>query len=354
MENIRIICTKLLDWYKLHKRDLPWRETQNPYKIWLSEIILQQTRVNQGLDYYYRFIERFPDIETLAEAEEQEVLKYWQGLGYYSRARNLHFTAKKIKNEYEGKFPTSYQEILSLKGIGEYTAAAIASFAYNLPYPAVDGNVFRVISRLFGIKEAIDTGKGKKQFTEIARQLMDNENPGLFNQAMMEFGALQCVPASPDCIICPLQEHCFAYSSGEVNNLPVKITRTKIKTVYLYYFHIRFENKLYLKKRIGKGIWQNLFEFPAVESDIPLTFEELKQHKSFEKIFSLTNPSDFKLILKNQKHVLSHRILYADFFEVCIEKGNEELNNHHLVGKEELIDYPIHRLMELYFEKKFL
>ncbi|MDR1683338.1 MAG: A/G-specific adenine glycosylase, partial [Candidatus Symbiothrix sp.] len=285
MENLGSITQKLIAWYVENQRFLPWRGIHDPYRIWISEIILQQTRVVQGLEYYNRFIRRFPDVKSLAEADEQEVLKYWQGLGYYSRARNLHQAAKTIQTEYQGVFPRDYQSVLYLKGIGEYTAAAIVSFAWNEPYPVVDGNVFRFLSRLFAVNEPIDTGKGKKYFTELAAGLMDKSQAGLFNQAMMEFGALQCVPASPDCTVCPFQAKCLAYSRNAVAQYPVKQNKTKTKDLYLYYFHIGDSELLFLNQRKGKRIWQNLFEFPLIESETPLDFVQLSQTEQFREWF---------------------------------------------------------------------
>ena len=391
MENYNFVTEKILNWYEVHKRILPWRDITDPYKIWISEIILQQTRVIQGLDYYNRFIERFPDVHALAIAEEQEVLKYWQGLGYYSRARNLHAAARSIETRFGGKFPKDYESILSLKGIGEYTAAAVASFAFNLPRPVVDGNVFRFLSRLFAIEEPIDTSKGKKLFTELAGQMMDRQRAGLFNQAIMEFGALQCVPASPDCGECPLATHCLSKTQGKVSEFPVKLNKPKTKEVYLYYFYIHSGEFIFLKKREGKGIWQNLYEFPSVESEIPLEFEALVKHKDFQQLFPvstviarasarsnpeplpqkppLTPPKEgncgvdcsaplavtspaltFKLLIKNQKHVLTHRILYADFYEVSVE-NESGLDKYKKIKQNEIGEYPIHRLMQRFFEK---
>jgi len=351
MENFKWITGKLVEWYKIHRRILPWRGTNDPYQIWISEIILQQTRVVQGLDYYNRFIERFPDIHSLALADEQEVLKCWQGLGYYSRARNLHATARNIEQNFGGKFPENYEAILSLKGIGEYTAAAIASIAFGSPYPVVDGNVFRFLSRLLAIEEPVDTAKGKNCITELAGQIMDQSQAGLFNQAMMEFGALQCIPVSPDCSRCPFETQCSAYASGKVNDFPVKRNKTKIKTLYLYYFHIHSGNRIYLKKRKEKGIWQNLYEFPLIESETPLEWEELIATDDFKTLFPMIEPVDFRLVLKNQKHVLTHRILYACFYEVVIEKPLESLAKFIPIFQDAIDEYPIHRLMQIYLEK---
>ena len=350
IENPDFFGKELIAWYYINKRELPWRNTQDPYRIWISEIILQQTRVIQGLDYYNRFIERFPSVHFLAEAEEQEVLKYWQGLGYYSRARNLHATALRLKAEFNGIFPKDYKTIRSLKGIGEYTAAAIVSFAFNQPYPTVDGNVFRGLSRLFAIDTPIDTNKGKKIFTDLAFQLIDKKSPGLFNQAMMEFGSLQCIPGQPDCDACPLQAHCLAYAKGLVSELPVKQNQTKTKEVYLYYFHIRYKDRFYLVKRQGKGIWQNLFEFPSVESERSLSFEDLIENPDFQSLFPSSNHTEFRLMIQNRKHVLSHRILHATFYEVRINEESESFKKYDLITAEDLNHYPLHRLMELYFE----
>lgn len=353
MENLNFISNILIDWYKTHHRVLPWRNISDPYRIWISEIILQQTRVAQGLDYYNRFIDRFPNVCILAEAEEQEVLRYWQGLGYYSRARNLHATARCIRDNFGGKFPENYESVLSLKGIGEYTAAAIVSFAYDAPYPVVDGNVFRFLSRLFAIEEPIDTAKGKKQFTELAGQIMDKSHAGLFNQAIMEFGALLCIPASPDCSRCPFEPHCLACSSGKVNEFPQKQNKTKVKELYLYYFRICSGGCIYLRKREGKGIWHNLYEFPSVESEKPLEWEALLQTDAFKTLFPAKESTYFQQTVKKQKHVLSHRILYVDFYDVSIENVPESFSKFVKIRPEEIDEYPVHRLMQMYLEKFF-
>jgi A/G-specific adenine glycosylase len=351
MENLDFISKKLIDWYESNRRHLPWRGINNPYKIWISEIILQQTRVAQGLEYYLRFIERFPDVKTLADADEQEVLKYWQGLGYYSRARNLHVAAQTIRDKHACRFPEKYELVLQLKGIGEYTAAAIVSFAWNLPYPVVDGNVFRFLSRLFMIDEPIDTQKGKKQFTELAGKLMDPLKPGLFNQAIMEFGALQCIPASPDCGACPFIDNCFAYSNQAIADYPVKQNKTKTKELYLYYFHFRRKNFTYIYKRKEKGIWQNLFEFPLIESEKAIEPEELIQSNYFPGFLSPENIRSFRLVIKNRKHILSHRVLYATFVEVFLEKEPKILEKFMQIEEEEIDKYPVHRLMQYYIEE---
>lgn len=242
----------LINWYQKNKRDLPWRNTKDPYCIWISEIILQQTRVVQGYDYYQRFIQRFPDVATLASADQGEVLKYWQGLGYYSRARNLHEAAKDILSRFGGVFPQDYGSVLSLKGIGEYTAAAIVSFVWNQPYPVIDGNVFRVLSRLFALDTPVDTGPGKKQIAELAQTLMDPMYAGIHNQAIMEFGALQCIPQNPDCENCPFVNRCLGYASGDILQFPVKSNKIKTRNRYFNYFFITNEGDTYLHRRTGK------------------------------------------------------------------------------------------------------
>ena len=243
---------QIISWYKEHKRDLPWRGIKDPYKIWLSEIILQQTRVEQGTPYYYRFIKQYPNIRNLAEVHEEEVLKLWQGLGYYSRARNLHFAAKQVMKQFGGKFPNTYKEILSLKGVGEYTAAAIASFAYDLPHAVVDGNVYRLLARYFGIYTPINSTEGKKIFFELANNLLDKQRASDYNQGIMEFGSQQCKAVKPDCKICPLQESCVAHMQKSVIKLPVKLKTSKQKKIYFDYFYIENQGNTYLKKEVKK------------------------------------------------------------------------------------------------------
>ncbi|GHT02945.1 A/G-specific adenine glycosylase [Bacteroidia bacterium] len=350
MKNLPFFAQNLAKWYQISQRDLPWRNIKDPYKIWVSEIILQQTQVKQGLDYYNRFIARFPDVKSLAEAEEQEVLLHWQGLGYYSRARNLHFAAKTILQEHNGVFPKNYQAVKNLKGIGEYTAAAITSFAWNMPYPVVDGNVFRFLARLLAIDEPIDTGKGKKIFTQLAGNLMDKSNAGQFNQAMIEFGALQCTPTTPDCPICPFADHCLALALNAVANYPVKRNKTQTKNLYLYYFHIQDVFYTYIKKRTEKGIWQNLFEFPLIESSTPLNFNELSQKEVFQSWFPKN--AQFKLVVENKKHILSHRIIYATFYAVTCPDACKSIARNDLtkIPVDSIGQYPVHRLMQYYLE----
>ena len=251
----------LIEWYGANGRDLPWRKTSDPYRIWISEIVLQQTRVAQGMDYFRRFMERFPDVTALAEAPEDEVMRCWQGLGYYSRARNLHEAARSMN----GRFPDTYQGVRALKGVGDYTAAAICSFAYQMPYAVVDGNAYRVLARYWGIDTPIDSTEGKKLFARLAQELLDPRRPALHNQAIMDFGALQCTPQSPACRKCPLADSCQALASGQVDRLPVKRHKTQVTERYFYYIYVRAGACTYLHKRQGADIWQNLYELPLLE-----------------------------------------------------------------------------------------
>lgn len=265
----------LTNWYQENQRNLPWRHTDNPYYIWLSEIILQQTRVNQGLSYYNNFIKEFPSIKDLALADTSLVLKMWQGLGYYSRAKNLHETAKYIHYELNDIFPKNYQEIVKLKGIGPYTAAAIASFAYREPIAVVDGNVFRVFSRFFGIYEDIAKTKNRAIFQELGNELIDKKNPDIFNQALMDFGATLCKPKKPLCEECPLSNECYAFRNNKISDLPVKSNNIKIKDRYFHYLISENSDSIYLKQRLEKDIWQGLYEFPLLELSIQKNIEEI-------------------------------------------------------------------------------
>lgn len=348
MEEYLRLSSILIDWYNINKRDLPWRNTINPYLIWLSEVILQQTRVDQGYSYYNKFAERYPTVELLANAEEDEVLKLWQGLGYYSRARNLHSTAKFIVNEYNGVFPSIYKDVLGLKGIGEYTAAAIVSFAYNQPYAVVDGNVYRVLSRVFAIDEPIDNGSGKRVFNELATALLDKSNAGLHNQSIMEFGALQCTPVSPNCMDCPASTLCLAYARGEVARYPVKVAKIKTRSRYFNYFDIRVGDFMYLHKRTDKDIWQGLYELPLVESDKDLIGDGLYEEEGFRDLFP---KGDIKIrYITKMKHVLSHQTIYATFYQVEIPT-NLFMDKKYLKIKVEEVDlYPVSRLSHKYLE----
>ena len=309
---------KLIVWYLQNKRELPWRNTTNPYYIWLSEIMLQQTRVLQGLPYYLKFVEAFPKVEDLANAPEDEVLKLWQGLGYYSRAQNLHATAKMVAQEMNGVFPNNYKDLLKLKGIGDYTASAIASISFNQPEAVVDGNVYRVLSRFFGIATPINTTIGQKEFKNLAQQLIDTEQPGTFNQAIMEFGARFCVPQNPDCKNCIFNDSCVAFQQKKVAELPVKIKAKPVKIRYFNYLVFLSENeRTILQQRHGKGIWHKLYEFPLIETleEINLSdLQKLQQFQDFTDKITIENISLF-----NEKpivHKLSHQHLKTHFWIV--------------------------------------
>ena len=310
----------LIKWYLQKKRDLPWRNTINPYLIWLSEIMLQQTRVAQGMPYFLSFTTAFPTVFDLAKANEEQVLKLWQGLGYYSRARNLHKTAQFVANELDGIFPDNYKDLLQLKGVGEYTAAAIASFSYNEVIPVVDGNVFRVLSRYFDIETDIAAASAKKEFAALAFELMPKEQPAIFNQAIMEFGALQCVPKSPNCGICIFNESCTALQKKKVDQLPVKSKKLKVRKRYFNYLVVTDElGNTIIQKRTAKGIWHNLYEFPLIETDKEEDFDciaEQIQNDFFKgnSILSVTESNEQSIV-----HKLSHQHLYIKFWEVKIE-----------------------------------
>lgn len=308
----------LLHWYLQNKRDLPWRNTTNPYPIWLSEIMLQQTRVAQGMPYFHAFMEAFPTVFDLAKADEEQVLKLWQGLGYYSRARNMHKTAQIIAFELGGNFPNNYSDLLKLKGVGEYTAAAIASFAFNEVVPVVDGNVYRVLSRYFDVETDIASATAKKEFSDLAKKLIPNNNPALFNQAIMEFGALQCVPKNPNCEICIFNSSCAALQKKKVAELPVKLKKTKVTNRFFnYLIFLDNYNNTIIKKRIEKGIWHNLYEFPVIESDEELDFD-LIVSKIEEKYSNLSIESVSKYNEVQIIHKLSHQKLHINFYKVDV------------------------------------
>ena len=308
----------LLSWYLQNKRDLPWRDTVNPYPIWLSEIMLQQTKVAQGLPYFLTFIKEFPTVLHLAQADEEQVLKLWQGLGYYSRARNMHKTAQIIAFELNGNFPNNYKDLLKLKGIGEYTAAAIASFAFNEVVPVVDGNVFRVLSRYLDIETDIASALAKKEFSALAKELMPENNPALFNQAIMEFGALQCVPKNPDCNNCIFNNSCAALQKKKVGELPVKLKKTKVTNRYFNYIvFLDNSNNTIINKRTEKGIWHNLYEFPVIEAEEELDFESISRAISEKYInFSIDSISVYNS--EQIIHKLSHQKLHINFYRASV------------------------------------
>jgi A/G-specific adenine glycosylase len=315
-----MISEKLIIWFKQNKRDLPWRNITDPYRVWLSEVILQQTRVTQGLPYYMNFVKEFPTVHDLAKAPEQKILKLWQGLGYYSRARNLHEAAKDIVKNYEGVFPKDYNELKKLKGIGDYTAAAISSFCFNKPQAVVDGNVYRVLARLFAIDTAINSTEGKKQFAILAQELLDKKNPGIYNQAVMEFGALYCVPQNPDCENCIFNGVCQSGNLNEALKYPVKIANKKVTTRYFEYFIILHKENTYTQQRIGKDIWKNLHQFPMLEykekTDNTKVIERFKK-----EIIKLPSTGfEIKKQTLYKKHKLSHQTIFARFTYIKVRK----------------------------------
>lgn len=340
----------LIEWYLQNKRDLPWRKTSDPYPIWLSEIMLQQTRVAQGLPYFLKFTEAFPTVFDLANASEEKVLKLWQGLGYYSRARNLHAAAKYIAYELDGRFPDNYAALTKLKGVGDYTAAAIASISYGEAVPVVDGNVYRVLSRYFGVETDISSSSAKKEFRELAGSLLPKEQASSFNQAIMEFGALQCVPKSPNCTVCVFNAKCVALQTGRVGELPVKLKKTKVVNRYFNYIIIKdAEGKSLINKRTAKGIWHNLYEFPLLETVEPVPFNDtiqlIESHPGFD--FEITS---VRLLHPDEVvHKLSHQHLHIRFWEVQTPE-----NVKGALGYDSFKEYPfpivLHNFMENHWE----
>lgn len=305
-------------WYEHHKRELPWRHTRDPYRIWLSEIILQQTRVAQGMPYYQKFVEAYPTVADMAQADERDILRLWQGLGYYSRARNLHQTAKWVTNQLNGQFPNTYRALLTLKGIGAYTAAAIASFAFGEQVPVVDGNVYRVLARVFGVADDITTTAAKKIFSELATTLMKHaHDPAAYNQAIMEFGAIQCTPVSPDCLLCPVQPQCVAFQTGRQHQLPVKAKKAAVRNRYFNYLVFRHCNndglvQLALRERTDKDIWQNLFDFYLLETDEPkMSLRELSLPEAVQNLLEAGVEAALPV---QEQQLLSHQRIQSVFY----------------------------------------
>ena len=341
----------LVDWYLKNFRNLPWRHTQNPYRIWLSEIILQQTRVSQGLPYYQKFVRKYPTVSTLAKAREEDVLKLWQGLGYYSRARNLHKAAKMVVDNFNEIFPKSYVELLKLSGVGVYTASAIASFSSNEPVAVVDGNVYRVLARIFGVFTPINSREGEKEFQKLAISLLDPTDSSTHNQAIMEFGALCCTPKKSNCVECPFIEKCYAFRNNAIDKLPVKIKKTKIVKKHFTYLIVRTSNaETYINKRVGKGIWQHLYQFPLLEASNKLSSEQIVE--GFNELLSFNfNFSDLKLVKELEKpHKLSHRHICASFYE-CIYNGELKEEGLLKISINNLDKYPVPVLISNFVEE---
>ncbi|HEY0978923.1 MAG TPA: A/G-specific adenine glycosylase [Flavobacteriales bacterium] len=343
--------TALLPWYAEHRRLLPWRNTRDPYSIWLSEVILQQTRVDQGLAYYQRFLQRWPTVARLAAASEDEVLKQWQGLGYYSRARNLLVAARQVAGEHGGKFPGTHAELVGLKGVGDYTAAAIASICFDRPDAVVDGNVYRVLARVFGIPTPIDSTAGRKEFKQLATKLLDPDNPGDHNQAVMELGATICTPKAPRCPACPLQHKCVALGTGRVHELPVKQGTTRIRDRWFNYLHILQSGTVHLHQRTGKDIWQGLFEPPLIESEKVLAPSRLRA------VLDRTYGRGWMIQARNDagRHVLSHQHIHIVFWQVAPPKGFKPPSDWIPVASTRLEEYavprPIERWLKLLMEE---
>jgi A/G-specific adenine glycosylase len=344
------VSQKIGDWYDSNKRFLPWRETRNPYHIWLSEIILQQTRVNQGFAYYEKFIEKYPTLHVLAAAGIENILLLWQGLGYYSRARNLYRTAQIIDQQYNGQIPEEYEELLKLPGIGEYTAAAIASLAFNKPVAAIDGNVYRVLARYFGIESAPDTGKGRNEFSIAAEELLDRNNPGRHNQALIELGALICLPKSPLCDECPLNRSCFALKTNRTDSLPVKKKGVKITNRYFYYLIIQKKKKIFIRQRSENDIWALLYDFPLIEMKRSVSLKVLLKSNEWKEFFG-----DHKIIVKHIseeiKHMLSHQILHVHFIEMEVE-DSFILPSTKEIDRTQISNFPVPRLIDRYLSGK--
>lgn len=342
----------IVQWYHKNQRDLPWRKTDDPYIIWLSEIILQQTRVNQGLSYFHTFLENYPTVRDFAAAPEDDILRHWQGLGYYSRARNMVKAAHKVCTDYWGVFPTNYADLIKLPGIGEYTAAAIASFSRNEARAVVDGNVNRVLSRYFGIQEAINSTTGKKEFQKLAQELLSKKNPGLHNQAIMEFGALQCKPKSPDCSTCPLNTSCYAYQNQLVHILPNKLKAAKSKNRYFNYFVIRKGDSILIQKREGSDIWQNMYELPLIETSELMEDIRIQGSDQYRQWFG----TDTTVVYQSPvvKHILSHQNIYARFYEIKnidAQTDKNKLWNYVLIKDLDKLAKP--KLIYAFFESFF-
>lgn len=328
-----------MEWYRANGRELPWRGIDDPYKVWLSEIILQQTRVAQGMPYYLSFTKAFPTVAHLAKASEQEVLNLWQGLGYYSRARNLHAAAKYVANDLDGVFPNNYRDLLKLKGVGDYTASAIASIVFNEPKAVIDGNVFRVVSRLFLVEDNIADTRSKPVFAQIANELLDRERPGDFNQAIMDFGAMQCSP-KPECGTCPLTKHCRAYELNSQRELPVKIKNLKRRKRYFHYFYLHHNSLIYLKRRSGKDIWKGLYELPLIETEGE-AFPQGEMNDIGVDALNAPLPPVFKKV-----HKLTHQDIIGIFYSLNAEPSSDA---YECIEFDQLEEYPVSRLTDEFF-----
>lgn len=336
----------LSNWYRKNKRELPWRETSDPYCIWVSEIILQQTRVIQGIGYYNRFINIFPTIFDLANAHEDQVLKVWQGLGYYSRARNMHSAAQRIVKEAGGVLPTTYEELIKIRGIGPYSAGAIASFAYKQSVPAIDGNVYRIIARIFGVFTLPNSASGKREFFQLVMELMDQNAPDIFNQALLDFGALQCIPRGPKCDTCPFDQYCYAYRNNMMDSLPSKDKKIIPRDRFFIYLLVRFKGMTFLSKRKANDIWHSLYEFPLIETKERLDPEALPDSKAWEELVG-QGQSTIKFVSPEVKHLLSHQTIFSRFVVVEVEAVSQILEKEYkMIPTHEVEDYSTPKLIE--------
>ncbi|MDX9845428.1 MAG: A/G-specific adenine glycosylase [Tenuifilaceae bacterium] len=336
----------LAKWYGVYKRDLPWRYTSDPYQIWVSEIILQQTRVAQGIGYYKRFISTFPTVFDLANAHEDQVLKVWQGLGYYTRARNMHSAAKRIVSDFGGVMPCTYEDLLKVKGIGIYSAGAIASFAFKLPVPAIDGNVYRIMARIFGVFSLPTTSSGKKEFFQLVLDLMDKESPDSFNQALLDFGALQCVPRNPKCTDCPFMEYCYAFRNNMVDSLPSKGKKLIPRDRFFTYLLIRHGKMTFIAKRKANDIWHSLYEFPLIETNQSLELREFTQMEEWQRLIGKSKHT-ISYISPLVKHQLSHQTIYTRFLVVEVSNVSNYLKKEYMmVSTNELDSYSTPRLID--------
>ncbi|MDR2938613.1 MAG: A/G-specific adenine glycosylase, partial [Prevotellaceae bacterium] len=309
----------LIAWYEPNKRDLPWRKTRDPYAIWVSEVILQQTRVAQGLDYYHRFLQNFPTIQSLAAAPLDDVMKTWQGLGYYTRARNMHAAAQQVVNDFGGKFPNTYEGLRTLRGVGDYTASAIGAFAFDIPRPAVDGNVYRIMARMFGVFTPIDTPAGQKELYSFAMEVLDKKRPAIFNQAIMDFGGTLCTPKNPACGNCPFVDSCYAFRNSCINQLPEKSKKIKIRKRHFTYLMVRYKDFTFIHQRGEKDIWHSLYEFPLIETDKKASLKMLEKTPEWREWFGAENPTVL-YVSEELKHVLSHQHLFAKFYILEVKK----------------------------------
>ncbi|MBK8140748.1 MAG: A/G-specific adenine glycosylase [Chitinophagaceae bacterium] len=342
----------LLRWNKeKNTRQMPWKGEKDPYKIWLSEIILQQTRVEQGLNYYNNFIKTFPDIHKLAKAADEKVFKLWEGLGYYTRCRNLLVTARYISKELNGKFPDNYEDIRKLKGVGPYTAAAISSFAFNLPYAVVDGNVFRVLARIFGITVPIDSTDGKKYFATLADNLLDKKQPGFYNQAIMDFGAVVCKPVAPLCLNCGFKKFCSAFINNKINELPVKEKKISIKKRWFYYLVLEYKNEIAVRQRIEKDIWQDLYEFPLIEADKEMDKKNILKQAEKNK---WVHKGKYELLAVSPlfKQQLSHQLIAGQFIKLKLKGKHDPAINWIWVTKSRIGKFAFPRFINQYLNEK--